>query len=173
MPFMKTKICRKCGIEQSIDSFRFRTEAKRPKGYYVSTCKACEKIRYQQYQKSHLEYFREANKKAYLQKVGTLTRNRYHTKESRAAKYRNKALLRATRAKQARVTWDKEFTAFVYAEAHSLRKLRNQLTGFEWHVDHVIPLKGKVVCGLHVWNNFAVIPKVTNLRKGNYYSVHD
>jgi hypothetical protein len=24
-----------------------------------------------------------------------------------------------------------------------------------------------------VWNNFAVIPKVDNLRKGNYHPVHD
>ena len=49
----------------------------------------------------------------------------------------------------------------------------NKLTGIEWHVDHIIPLKGDVVCGLHVWNNFAVIPKVDNLRKGNYHPVHD
>jgi hypothetical protein len=28
-------------------------------------------------------------------------------------------------------------------------------------------------CGLHGWNNFAVIPKVENLRKGNYHPVHD
>jgi hypothetical protein len=58
-------------------------------------------------------------------------------------------------------------------EAQNLRKMRNIYTKFEWHVDHIIPLKGNNVCGLHVWNNFAVIPKVDNLRKGNYHPVHD
>ena len=87
--------------------------------------------------------------------------------------YRNKSNLRCTRAKQARVLWDLELTKFVYSEAHKLRKLRNNITGFDWHVDHIIPLKGVLVCGLHVWNNFAVIPKVNNLRKGNNYPVHD
>ena len=30
-----------------------------------------------------------------------------------------------------------------------------------------IPLKGKLVSGLHVWNNLAVIPASINLSKGN------
>ena len=54
---------------------------------------------------------------------------------------------------------------------------RNQAHLEHWntdsYVDHIIPLKGNAVCGLHVWNNFAVIPKVDNLRKGNYHPVHD
>lgn len=94
------------------------------------------------------------------------------TEELRKQYYRDKATLRSTRAKQARVKWDKEFTDFVYMEAHLLRKSRNESTGIEWQVDHIIPLKGKFICGFHVWNNFAVIPKVENLRKGNYYSIH-
>ena len=120
-------------------------------------------------------YLFTANRAAYKKKVGELVRRSplEMTDELRKEWARDKATKRATRAKQARVSWDKELTDFIYMEAHDLRKQRNQLTGFDWHVDHVIPLKGKTVCGLHVWNNFAVIPKVDNLRKGNYYSVHD
>lgn len=81
-----------------------------------------------------------------------------------------KALIRTARAKQAR-RYD-ELTLFVTSEAHDLRKLRNELTNTEWHVDHIIPLKGKDVCGLHVWNNLAVIPKIENLRKGAKNSIH-
>ena len=103
-------------------------------------------------------------KQRYLEEVGSLSRNMNHTPESKAQWYRDKSNRRCTRAKQAR--FDDELTKFVTSEAHELRKLRNKLTGFEWHVDHIAPLKGKNICGLHIWSNFHVIPKVVNLRKG-------
>jgi len=67
------------------------------------------------------------------------------------------------------VKWDTELTGFVYSEARHLRKLRKEATGFVWSVDHVIPLVGKEVSGLHVWNNIQVIPLQANQRKHNKY----
>jgi 5-methylcytosine-specific restriction endonuclease McrA len=93
-----------------------------------------------------------------------------NTPEHEKQRQRDKANNRATRAKQARF-YD-ELTALVVKEAHELRKLRNQTTGFEWHVDHIVPLKGKEVCGLHIWSNLRVIPKVLNLRKGNKHAIY-
>lgn len=44
-------------------------------------------------------------------------------------------------------------------------------TGVQHHVDHVIPLQGKLVSGLHVENNLQVIPWRDNILKRNHFEV--
>jgi flagellum-specific peptidoglycan hydrolase FlgJ len=55
----------------------------------------------------------------------------------------------------------------IYTEAARLTKE----TGVLHHVDHVIPLQGKVVSGLHVPWNLKVIPAVENQKKSNRFVV--
>lgn len=52
-------------------------------------------------------------------------------------------------------------------QAYDLAALRSKVFGFQWHVDHILPLQGKKVSGLHVPLNLQVIPWIDNVRKAN------
>lgn len=48
----------------------------------------------------------------------------------------------------------------------------NEVNGYtKYHVDHVIPLQGDIVSGLHVQNNLQIIPWLDNIRKKNKFEV--
>lgn len=66
------------------------------------------------------------------------------------------------------MTWaDRDAIRRVYAEARAL----SEATGVPHHVDHIIPLQGDLVSGLHVESNLRVLPATDNQRKRNRYEV--
>jgi hypothetical protein len=77
---------------------------------------------------------------------------------------KNAAKQAAYKFRKARATppWANEF--FI-SEAYELAALRSSMTNIEWEVDHIMPLCGRDICGLHVETNLQVIPKLENRRK--------
>lgn len=109
---------------------------------------------------------KESNKKHYENnKKSVLERNRLW-KESNPNKVRS-YLAKRKLLKSNASCLQSELTEFVYEEVYSLCKLRESLTGFKWNIDHMIPLNGRNVSGLHVWNNFQCIPATINTSKQN------
>ena len=88
-------------------------------------------------------------------------------------KQTNKELVNAVNAKRRASklnrtpAWLTPDDLWIIKEIYSLAKARTKLHGFVWHVDHIYPLKGKLVSGLHVPFNLQVIPATENLRKSN------
>jgi hypothetical protein len=65
------------------------------------------------------------------------------------------------------VSFNTELFELVEIEAYGLARLRTEMTGEEWEVDHIVPLQSQLVCGLHNENNLCVITRKSNNQKLN------
>lgn len=112
------------------------------------------KARVLDYQKRKPEVYRKAGKK--------YREDNPHLGRAKTAK-RRAAKLRATP-----VWGNSEFEQFYIAELYHLAQLRGE-AGIPCHVDHIVPLISKLVCGLHCAANLRILPAKENESKGNRF----
>jgi hypothetical protein len=101
----------------------------------------------------------------------------HHLAQKRIYRQHNKAKINAltkaykVRKKNRIPKWVDKDHMWLIKEAYELAQLRTKQFGYSWHVDHIIPLQGKLVSGLHVIENLQVIPGIDNIKKKNKFEV--
>ena len=197
----EVKCCNKCDTAKPFNEFH---KSKQHRDGYSPVCKVCKKAynkKYYEENKSQImeqkrKYYSEnqeamlsqkkeyynSNKDLILKKVKTYRKNNKQKISELKSKYQ-----RENRHKTNRVGADKRarkrnatpswLTAVHKEEMNNLYWLAQDLraiSGEDYHVDHIVPLAGKDVCGLHVPWNLQVLPSDINISKGNRYdgSIH-
>lgn len=178
------KTCTKCGLEQPYSSFSKLTKAADGLQYHCKTCKLA-------YQRSNLKRS-EATKKYYAanrclciaRSVASQQKKReYYNAKMRKWSEENKEHLLTRRRKyyienaakdiervrrrQSRIRNVNYLSPADRAEIAGLYMFCKIFTGYE--VDHIVPLNGETVSGLHVPCNLQVLPMRENRSKGNKF----
>ena len=186
-PHKTYKVCGTCGEEKSLSCFYNNKAAKDGK---TSKCKVCSKEyskRYKAENKDSVEEYSKSYRKEYYRinrekklawqknyRAENLDARREYDREQSKRHYQEnkdmyleKGARRRSRKLQATPPWlddaHKKRLRSIYRACQNV----TDKSGKKHHVDHIIPLKGENVCGLHVWWNLRIIPAEMNLAKGN------
>ena len=172
-----TKICSSCKERKSALEFHKRSVS--PDGLNAS-CKSCRSTARKSYksQKDYNRFYREKHREALLKsKKAWDASNREHIKAYK------KDYRKANPTKHSE--WDAKKRAarlqrvpkWLNLEQKEAIKqfywLRDDLiatTGELYEVDHIVPLQGKNVCGLHVSWNLQILPSDLNNKKNNAFN---
>ncbi len=157
------KLCYKCKITKPVHQFAKDT---RNKNLLQSKCKSCD-AEYRKVNKEKIAKY----KAVYHQDPKNDTKNKH-------AKYKkdNPHVCNASKAKRRAAKLNrtpKWLTELDLAHIQLFYEAADKLTieiGIKFEVDHIIPLQGKIISGLHVPTNLQVITKAENEFKGNRYA---
>jgi hypothetical protein len=125
-------------------------------------CKSCLACRAIKSQKSRNIESQETKLERQKQVRNWFAKNK-HMRSVYEAKYQQAKIKRTPK-------WMSEDDFWMIKEIYELAALRTKMLGFLWHVDHIIPIRGKNVSGLHVPLNLQVIPWIDNVKKSNKFS---
>jgi hypothetical protein len=163
---LDNKVCTHCLLDKPLESF---PKDKYRKAGRKSRCKLCEAsfaraFRANNPQKSRdtSRKYREANPEKERLRYNTYNKNNPEVRASNTAKRRfckNKAT----------PPWLTKSQIKEIEDFYLLAKDCEVVSGERYHVDHIVPLKGLNVCGLHVPWNLQVLPADINRSKGNSY----
>jgi hypothetical protein len=155
--------CKKCrkGINKKYNEDNKEEIALYYKKYYEDN-----KDKFQQYREDNKEElalyqkkYYEANKDELAIKAKEYQENNRGTINAITSKYRATKL-------NASPTWsNKQAIRDVYTAAKALE----EETGIKYHVDHIVPLQGKNVCGLHIATNLQILTATENISKSNTF----
>lgn len=170
-----TKFCKYCGNTFELVAANWPCRGGKPTGGRCLNCHRADSAR------RRLDEDERARQRAHSR---TTKRAKYASNEAYRAAEKQKALLFArnnrgyinarnmlrrqlvrARAPKWLSIQAKVDMAKIYQEAARLSKV----TGVPHHVDHVVPLQGRTVSGLHVPWNLQVIPAKQNLSKHNSF----
>lgn len=169
------KVCGKCKILKDESEF-YRNRLRSCPTFY---CKSCTKKSVVAWAKNNPEKaealslrYRESHRKELASRTAKWylkNKERNHRNTARwYAKNKDRGAAKSARYKLTqKLATPKWAIKFFIDEAYHLAFQRTKALGVKWSVDHIVPLKSKLVCGLHVHNNLRVIPAIDNSVKGN------
>lgn len=172
---VETKHCPRC--ETTKAAVDFVPSSHRSDGL-SRHCRVCdkevrdEKGHYRKVKAERPEFVLERARQYRLKNLELMrARDRQYAKEARKRKpevFREIGARKRAELIRAKPVWaDIKAMRAIYRKAHALEKQ----DGIKRHVDHIIPLRSKLVCGLHVHQNLRIITQEENLRKTNKFEV--
>ena len=130
----------------------------------TGNCSKCQRVRTDNWAKNnpdkHQAYCLSKQKKD-----STNRSSRKHYQKNKAHYIAKEAKKRALKL-LATTLWGQDQVSEFYLKAKELERLN---PGTKYHVDHVVPLVGKNVCGLHNHFNLQILTETENKRKGNVW----
>lgn len=147
------KICSKCKKEKEVNNFNKRRDTKDGLNFW---CKLCQRNTNKKYYKNNKTYISKQNK-LYSERNQLL-----RSEHKRRWRENNRGQYNAIAAKRRAAKLNATLTGF---DREILEIYKNCPKGY--HVDHIIPLQGREVSGLHVPWNLQYLTPEENLSKGN------